>query len=197
MLTVIGGSRDRQAARGRTAAASIHALLRDDILSLRLEPGSQLNEKDIAAQHGVSRTPVREALLRLSDEGLVDIISEVGNLCVAASRSPTFTEAITIRRVLGAACCPRRGRAGDPEPDHRHSGPDRGAHRRGRGGWQYAKRFHRADEAFHEAIAAIGRPSRGLGARQACEVAGRPLPPTDAAARPAAWPASWRNTTPC
>lgn len=41
------------------------------ILDGTLAPGSQLKDKELAAQLGVSRTPVREALLRLEDEGLV------------------------------------------------------------------------------------------------------------------------------
>lgn len=45
--------------------------LRDGILDGSLPPGMQLKDKDLAAQMGVSRTPVREALLRLEDEGLV------------------------------------------------------------------------------------------------------------------------------
>ncbi|MDN4524501.1 GntR family transcriptional regulator [Fictibacillus sp. NE201] len=46
--------------------------LRDAILSLELEPEERLNDKDLAEQFGISRTPVREALKRLEDEGLVE-----------------------------------------------------------------------------------------------------------------------------
>lgn len=42
------------------------------IISGDLEPGSRLRDQDLAAQLGVSRTPVREALQRLEDEGLVE-----------------------------------------------------------------------------------------------------------------------------
>lgn len=45
--------------------------LRSAILDGTLSPGSQLKDKELAAQLGVSRTPIREALLRLEDEGLV------------------------------------------------------------------------------------------------------------------------------
>ncbi|SRR5581483_9369665 len=48
-----------------------YARLRNWILDGTLAPGSQLKDKELAAQLGVSRTPVREALLRLEDEGLV------------------------------------------------------------------------------------------------------------------------------
>jgi DNA-binding GntR family transcriptional regulator len=45
--------------------------LREDIIEWRLEPGRPLGEVDLAAAIGVSRTPVREALARLTAEGLV------------------------------------------------------------------------------------------------------------------------------
>ncbi len=45
--------------------------LRDWILEGTLAPGKQLRDKELAEQLGVSRTPIREALLRLEDEGLV------------------------------------------------------------------------------------------------------------------------------
>lgn len=45
--------------------------LRNWILDGTLAPGSQLRDKELAEQLGVSRTPIREALLRLEDEGLI------------------------------------------------------------------------------------------------------------------------------
>ena len=52
-------------------ATTIYSSLREDILTLRLSPGSAVDEVDIARQFGLSRTPVREALVMLSGEGLV------------------------------------------------------------------------------------------------------------------------------
>lgn len=45
--------------------------LREDIIQWRLQPGASLGEVELAERLGVSRTPVREALLRLTAEGLV------------------------------------------------------------------------------------------------------------------------------
>ncbi len=45
--------------------------LRNWIVEGTLEPGLQLRDKELAEKLGVSRTPIREALLRLEDEGLV------------------------------------------------------------------------------------------------------------------------------
>ena len=49
----------------------VHTKLRNWILEGTLSPGAQLRDKELAEQLGISRTPVREALLRLEDEGLV------------------------------------------------------------------------------------------------------------------------------
>ncbi|MDH4567298.1 GntR family transcriptional regulator [Pseudomonas sp. BN414] len=48
--------------------------LRKQILTLQLKPGAQLDEVSLAAQFGVSRSPVRDALARLISEGLVTIL---------------------------------------------------------------------------------------------------------------------------
>lgn len=50
----------------------IHAELREQILLLDLPPGSRLREERLAAQFGVSRTPIRQVLDRLEFEGLVE-----------------------------------------------------------------------------------------------------------------------------
>ena len=54
-----------------------HAVKRD-ILSGVLEPGQRLQEGELAKQHSVSKTPVREALTRLVHEGLLDVFPRVG-----------------------------------------------------------------------------------------------------------------------
>ncbi len=61
-----------------TAAAQILAELRSAILAMRLPPGTPLVEKTLTERFGVSRTPVREALIRLSQERLVDIFPQAG-----------------------------------------------------------------------------------------------------------------------
>lgn len=53
-------------------------LIRDRIVSLRLAPGSMLDERALIAELGLGRTPVREALRRLSDENLVEVFPRRG-----------------------------------------------------------------------------------------------------------------------
>src|SRR5579859_2289210 len=52
------------------AADSVYTTLRAAIVAGRLDPGDSLIEWHVARQFGTSRTPVREALLRLEAEGL-------------------------------------------------------------------------------------------------------------------------------
>ncbi|WP_024288322.1 GntR family transcriptional regulator [Cellulomonas sp. KRMCY2] len=52
------------------ASERVYSSLKDDILAWRLTPGTELSEVDQAMRLGVSRTPLREALARLSAEGL-------------------------------------------------------------------------------------------------------------------------------
>src|SRR5262245_50563092 len=49
----------------------VYAALRQSILDLELEPGSAIDEVSLSEQFSMSRTPIREALVRLSGEGLV------------------------------------------------------------------------------------------------------------------------------
>jgi GntR family transcriptional regulator, rspAB operon transcriptional repressor len=57
----------------RQAFPDVFADLRQRILALELLPGSPLLRSDLQGQYGVSSTPVRDALIRLQEEGLVEI----------------------------------------------------------------------------------------------------------------------------
>jgi DNA-binding GntR family transcriptional regulator len=56
----------------RNASATATELIRGAIVEGRLAPGERLKEEELARELGISRTPIREALLVLSAEGLVD-----------------------------------------------------------------------------------------------------------------------------
>jgi DNA-binding GntR family transcriptional regulator len=64
----------------------VYRVLKDRILSQQIEVGTRLRDEELAAQLGVSRTPVREALMYLSQEGLVEVYPRSG------TRVRTFTE---------------------------------------------------------------------------------------------------------
>ena len=63
--------------------------LRERIVTLQYPPRSPISEKDLAAELGVSRTPVRESLLKLREEGLVQVFPQMG----------TFVSHVDIDRV--------------------------------------------------------------------------------------------------
>lgn len=54
-----------------SSSASIYNQLKDEILSLDLKPGSMIDENSIAKRFAVSRSPVREAFIRLTADGLL------------------------------------------------------------------------------------------------------------------------------
>lgn len=58
--------------------SNIYSALKHDIAFLKMLPGSAINEAELIARIGVSRTPIREALIRLHDDGLVDIYPQRG-----------------------------------------------------------------------------------------------------------------------
>jgi GntR family transcriptional regulator, rspAB operon transcriptional repressor len=60
----------------RQAAPQVFDRLREAILALELAPGAVLARNELAAMFGVSQTPVRDALIKLSEEGLVDIFPQ-------------------------------------------------------------------------------------------------------------------------
>jgi GntR family transcriptional regulator, rspAB operon transcriptional repressor len=85
--------------RTRYAAPQVLGKLREAILSLELPPGAVLMRLELAEHFGVSQTPVREALLRLQEEGLVDVFPQSGTL-VSRIDIEAAREAHFLRRSL-------------------------------------------------------------------------------------------------
>lgn len=72
--------------------------LRDEILTLALEPGSLLDETSLADRFGMSRSPVREALIRLAGEGLVVMLPNRSSIVapIDVQSFPKYVEALDI-----------------------------------------------------------------------------------------------------
>jgi DNA-binding GntR family transcriptional regulator len=66
----------RRLDRTRQAAPQVFERLREMIIALELAPGAVLARAELAQMFGVSQTPVRDALIKLSEEGLVDIFPQ-------------------------------------------------------------------------------------------------------------------------
>jgi GntR family transcriptional regulator, rspAB operon transcriptional repressor len=144
--------RDGRPSRAATAASRIYADLRAELVSLRRRPGEAISETEIASSYGVSRTPVREAILKLSDEGLVEIFPQSG---IIVSRIPiaALPESIIIRKALEETTARLAAERATPSQiltlhaivqrqREADAADDRVA-------------FHQADEAFHAAISEV------------------------------------------
>lgn len=62
----------RPAVKRGSASQQLHESLRSRIVSLDLEPGHAISRAEIAAEYRVSLTPVRDALIKLEQEGLIE-----------------------------------------------------------------------------------------------------------------------------
>jgi DNA-binding GntR family transcriptional regulator len=76
--------------------------LRAAILDLRLKPGAPISESGICRQTSVSRTPVREALIRLAQEGLIDVFPQHGSF-IAKISATRIMEGLFVRQTLELA----------------------------------------------------------------------------------------------
>ena len=77
-------------------------MLKDNIVRLELKPGSLVSENELAAEMGLSRTPVREALIELSKVKIVEIYPQRGS-AIARIDCHKVEEAKFMRRVLECA----------------------------------------------------------------------------------------------
>ncbi len=91
---------------GETAAAQVERDLREQIIRLELAPGTRLSEQEIATRMGVSRQPVREALIALGKSKLVDIRPNRGTVVVRIS-ARQMMEARFVREAIETAVARR------------------------------------------------------------------------------------------
>ncbi|OYY08102.1 MAG: GntR family transcriptional regulator, partial [Rhizobiales bacterium 35-68-8] len=133
-----------------SAAQRIEAELRRAIITLALPPGSRLSEAEIAEQQGVSRQPVREALIGLARARFVDILPQRGTVVVKIS-TRKMMEARFVREAIETAVARRAAQSFTPAVrvriddllDLQHKAAARNDH----------GTFQRYDELFHIALA--------------------------------------------
>ena len=78
--------------RALPAGIQVYAALRHAIVTLRLRPGQSFSEQGVAQQLRTSRTPVREAFIKLADTGLIEVLPQRG----------TFVRKISLKAVTDA-----------------------------------------------------------------------------------------------
>lgn len=86
----------------RPAAGQIFGFIRDAIVSMELLPGQMISETALAQQFGVSRTPVREALIQLANIGFVEVLPQRGTY-VSKFSMEKILQARFIREALEVA----------------------------------------------------------------------------------------------
>lgn len=80
-------------------AEQAYRLLEEQLVTLKLAPGELVAEKDLMEMAGIGRTPVREAIQKLSAEGLLQVLPRKG-LMVTPLRRSDLSQIIEARRVM-------------------------------------------------------------------------------------------------
>jgi GntR family transcriptional regulator, rspAB operon transcriptional repressor len=130
-------------------AGQVYDHLRGAIVSLWLKPGEIIVEKAVAEQLHISRTPVREALMRLSDEGLVEIFPHSGTFVSQIKLQDVF-EGQLVRDSLEMAVVRRAADRFTPEYAQRFD--ELLKRQRNCATWQDFEGFYSLDEEFHRTI---------------------------------------------
>ncbi|MDM7981164.1 MAG: GntR family transcriptional regulator [Rhizobium sp.] len=97
-----------------SGSESVYKALRHEILTMERPPGSPLDETRLSEHFGMSRTPIREALLRLTSEGLVTSLPNRNTIVAVIDFSslPTYFEALCLMyRVTTRGAAKRSGDA--------------------------------------------------------------------------------------
>ncbi|MCP2266564.1 GntR family transcriptional regulator [Promicromonospora thailandica] len=125
----------------------VYETLRRRVLTLELPPGAALSENELAAALGVSRTPVRESLILLGEEGLVRVYPKVGSF-VSRVDARRVADAQFLREAVELAALDDLPETLDPDllaalrdnlAQQREPGLD-------------VERFFELDEAFHHGL---------------------------------------------
>jgi DNA-binding GntR family transcriptional regulator len=135
--------------RAQQAAHLVFLQLRDEILSLALPPGTALSRQALQRRYRLSSTPIRDALIRLEEIGLVDVFPQSGTL-VSLIDVPRAREAQFLRRSLELEAV--RTLAAAPDPATLRQLRDAIAEQRRQAKAGNLERFNDADLAFHRHI---------------------------------------------
>ena len=91
--------RDVKLDPSKSLVSQVFEALKDMIVTITLKPGELISEKEVAEALGASKTPVREAVIRLEDMGLVEVVPKSGSY-VTPIRLDRYIEACFIRLQL-------------------------------------------------------------------------------------------------
>jgi GntR family transcriptional regulator, rspAB operon transcriptional repressor len=133
--------------------AQVYAVMRRAIVNLHLSPGSIVNEKLLCEQFGISRTPLREAILQLNAENLVSVVPNSGTYVSRIDLQSVFDGQL-VREALERKVVRLAARRMTPQFER---ALDFSMHqqRRTAADIDYDA-FYELDEAFHTMICAFG-----------------------------------------
>ncbi len=136
--------------RKRPVADQVYDALKAAIVSVALPPGTSISENRICRHFGVSRTPVRAAIVRLVEDELIDVFPQQGSF-VSPISLPTIRDSHFVRRCLEVAVLEEVAKRWDPALSARA----RAVLVRQEAAVEMGDvdEFHRADEAFHRNFA--------------------------------------------
>jgi DNA-binding GntR family transcriptional regulator len=127
----------------------IASILEAAVLHGEFEPGTVLNEPELAKRFKVSRTPVREALLKLSATGLVELKRGAGAIVIGISLDTIFEAYEVLANALGFACA----LAAERMTPYQRAGLRNIVNEMGRNaGEDHRDRYIELDEQLHDAI---------------------------------------------
>lgn len=145
--------------RTRTGSASarqpvpismqIYRQLREEIITLVRPPGSPLSDKELSMRLGVSRTPAREAFIKLAEEGMITVLPSSGTF-VTKIRPDALRNAHFVRRALEEASI--EDAAGRVSPADIEALRHIVGAQEARIGEADRSEFYRLDETFHRTL---------------------------------------------
>ncbi|MQW88890.1 GntR family transcriptional regulator [Sinorhizobium saheli] len=132
----------------------VYDLLRDEILDLVLPPGSPIDEAQLAERFKMSRTPIREALVRLAGEGLIDTLPNRSTMVsnIDFLNMHTYFDALVLMYRVTTRLAAEHHRAEDLQVIRAHQAAFAAAVEA-----QDALAMIATNAAFHSAIAEAGR----------------------------------------
>ena len=129
----------------------VYDTLRRKMLTLGLPPGAALSENELAAELGVSRTPIRESLILLSEECLVQVFPQVGSFVSRVdprrvADAQFLREAVELASLDDIPADPDGALVGELQANlHRQHAPDIDL-----------EEFFTLDEEFHQGLLRLG-----------------------------------------
>ena len=147
-------SRPRKERKRVSGSKMVYDLLRDEILDLKLAPGSVVDEAQLAERFKLSRTPIREALVRLASDGLIENLPNRSSIVsnIDLLNLNTFFDALTLMYRVTTRLAAKNRRAEDLPAIWRLHEDYAAAVEAGN-----ALRMIAVNAAFHAAIAEAGR----------------------------------------